>query len=86
MNGYTLNIAIDNCYYDAQVRARMRGMDPMNPNPRYSSFLHCLQETAKEGALTRGLSIVILRSATMAAITLPLYETLFNAIGNAVGE
>ena len=38
------------------VRARMRGMDPSETTPKYSSFRHCFEQSAREGALFRGKS------------------------------
>ena len=69
------------------VRSRIRAMDrTLSPHKLpYKSFLHCFQETAREGALFRGLPIVLLRSAPMASITLPLFENSYLWIGKLMG-
>ena len=64
------------------VRSRMRAMD-RSPGAeiQYTSFQHCWNVTKAEGALFRRLGIVLLRSAPMASITLPFYESCYLALG-----
>ena len=69
------------------VRSKMRAMDRSKVKVplQYSSFWHCWSVTKSEGALFRGLGIVMVRSAPMASITLPFYESCYLALGRWMG-
>lgn len=67
------------------VRSRLRAMDRTRLPLQYLSFRDCWAKTRREGALFRGLGVVLLRSAPMASITLPFYETCYLALGHWIG-